>query len=85
MARVHDRQIWTKLRKPALDILDNGAEASLSGGVTARVTLNAPGEYRYASTRGDAGKDSFTLRLCDTKDGGLEGCANLLFNVNVVN
>jgi hypothetical protein len=49
------------------------------------VTLQAPGGYRYASTRGYVGKDSFTLRLCGTKDGGLEGCANLLFNVTVVN
>lgn len=49
-----------------------------------RVTLSEPGGYRYASASGYVGKDSFTLRLCGTKDGGLEGCANLLFNVSVV-
>ena len=50
-----------------------------------RVTLSDPGGYRYSSKAGYVGKDSFTLRLCGTKDGGLEGCANLLFTVNVVN
>lgn len=50
-----------------------------------RVTLSAPGGYRYSSAPGYVGKDTFTLRLCGTKDGGFEGCANLLFNVTVVN
>lgn len=50
-----------------------------------RVTLVAPGGYRYFSKPGYVGKDAFTLRLCGIKNGGLEGCANLLFNVSVVN
>lgn len=50
-----------------------------------RITLSEPGGYRYSSTPGYVGKDAFTLRLCGTKDGGLEGCANLQFNVSVVN
>jgi len=50
-----------------------------------RVTLSEPGGYRYSSSPGYVGKDSFTLKLCGTKQGGFEGCANLLFNVSVVN
>jgi len=50
-----------------------------------RVTLSEPGGYRYSSSPGYVGKDSFTLKLCGTKQGGSEGCANLLFNVSVVN
>ena len=50
-----------------------------------RVTLSEPGGYRYSSSPGYVGKDSFRLKLCGTKQGGFEGCANLLFNVSVVN
>jgi hypothetical protein len=49
-----------------------------------RVVLSAPGGYRYFPAGSYVGGDSFTLRLCGTKDGGYQGCANLLFSVNVV-
>jgi hypothetical protein len=50
-----------------------------------KVVLKAPGGYRYFSSPRYAGADSFTLRLCGTKFGGYEGCANLLFAVTVAN
>ena len=49
-----------------------------------RVVLSAPGGYRYFPAAGYVGTDAFTLKLCGTKNGGYQGCANLLFNVDVV-
>jgi hypothetical protein len=50
-----------------------------------RVVLSSPGGYRYHPAAGFVGSDSFTLKLCGTKNGGYQGCANLIFSVNVVN
>jgi hypothetical protein len=49
-----------------------------------KVTLSHPGGYHYAATGGYIGPDSFTLRLCGTRNGGYAGCANIQFEVSVV-
>ena len=49
-----------------------------------KVTLSHPGGYHYTSTAGYVGPDTFTLRLCGTRNGGYEGCANIRFEVTVV-
>lgn len=48
------------------------------------VTLSHPGGYHYSPASGYVGSDSFTLRICGTRDGSYKGCANLLFDVSVV-
>ncbi|OJY13531.1 MAG: hypothetical protein BGP05_16415 [Rhizobiales bacterium 62-47] len=48
-----------------------------------KVTLHAPGGYRYVSAKGYTGADRFTLKICGQTYGGYEGCADLLFNVTV--
>ena len=49
-----------------------------------KVTLSHPGGYHYSAAAGYVGPDSFTLRLCGTKNGGYQGCANIQFDVSVV-
>lgn len=49
-----------------------------------QVTLSHPGGYHYSAVGGYVGSDSFTLRLCGTKNGGYQGCANIQFDVSVV-
>jgi len=49
-----------------------------------KIVLSAPGGYRYFPSAGYLGGDTFTLKLCGTANGGFEGCADLLFSVNVV-
>ena len=46
--------------------------------------LSFPGRYRYSPSSGYVGDDTFTLKLCGSTLGGMEGCADLLFSVNVV-
>jgi hypothetical protein len=50
------------------------------------VVLSFPGGYHYFRfpAPGYLGDDSFTLKICGTVNGGFEGCADLLFGVNVV-
>lgn len=49
-----------------------------------KVTLSYPGGYQYSPAAGYVGSDSFTLRLCGTKNGGYQGCANIRFDVSVI-
>jgi hypothetical protein len=49
-----------------------------------KVVLSFPGGYHYFPAPGYLGDDSFTLKICGTVNGGFEGCADLLFGVNVV-
>jgi hypothetical protein len=49
-----------------------------------KVELSFPGKYRYLASSGYVGGDSFTLKICGSTVGGFEGCADLLFSVNVV-
>ena len=48
------------------------------------VVLSHPGGYHYTAAGGYVGPDTFTLRLCGTRNGGYEGCANIQFDVSVV-
>jgi hypothetical protein len=49
-----------------------------------RVSLSHPGGYHYSPANGYVGSDSFTLKVCGTKNGGYQGCANIQFEVSVV-
>jgi len=49
-----------------------------------KVVLSFPGGYRYVSSPGYLGDDTFTLKICGVLNGGFEGCADLLFSVTVV-
>ena len=49
-----------------------------------KISLSAPGGYSYSASPGYIGSDTFTLKLCGTKFGGYEGCADILFRVSVV-
>ena len=48
------------------------------------LTISYPATYRYTPAGGYVGSDSFTLRVCGTKNGGYQGCANIRFDVSVV-
>ena len=49
-----------------------------------KVVLSFPGRYDYTPSPGYLGDDTFTLKICGVVNGGFEGCADLLFSVNVV-
>jgi len=48
------------------------------------LTISYPATYNYTPAGGYVGSDSFTLRVCGTKNGGYQGCANIRFDVSVV-
>lgn len=48
------------------------------------LAISYPATYRYTPASGYVGSDSFTLRVCGTKNGGYKGCANIRFDVSVV-
>ena len=48
------------------------------------LTISYPATYRYTPASGYVGSDAFTLRVCGTKNGGYQGCANIQFDVSVV-
>jgi Bacterial Ig domain len=48
------------------------------------LTISHPATYHYTPAGGYVGNDSFTLRVCGTKNGGYKGCANIRFDVSVV-
>lgn len=47
------------------------------------VRLREGGTYFYTASAGYSGPDSFTLRVCG-KEGTVEGCANLIYNMTVM-
>ncbi len=47
-------------------------------------SVSFPGRYDYTPSPGYLGDDTFTLKICGVVNGGFEGCADLLFSVNVV-
>lgn len=81
MARAHDRSIWQKLRQPPLELWRHLQASPPHHG---KVVLSFPGGYHHFPAPGYLGDDSFTLKICGTVNGGFEGCADLLFGVNVL-
>ena len=49
-----------------------------------KVVLSFSGRYDCTPSPGYLGDDTFTLKICGVVNGGFEGCADLLFSVNVV-
>ena len=47
-----------------------------------KVQLREGGTYFYTAPTGYTGKDTFTLRVCG-KEGSIEGCANLIYEMTV--
>ena len=47
-----------------------------------KVQLREGGTYSYTAPTGFTGSDPFTLRVCG-KEGNIDGCANLVYNMTV--